>query len=301
MIDREKPDFATDGRDWPNREVSRFVEAAGLTFHVQTMGEGPDIVLLHGTGASTHSFRAMMPLLASDHRVTAFDLPGHGFTQTPAFTRLTLPSIASACGGLLDALELRPVALVGHSAGAAVALRMAMDGLVLPAAIVGFNASLNPFAGAVQPLFSGLAKLLFVNPLTPRFFAATASERRVRKLLGDTGSKLDDEMVSLYRTLFRKAGHVSGALGMMAGWDLSPLQRDLPKLTADLTLVAASLDKMVPPATAARSVAKVPSGRVVRMAGLGHLAHEEDPPAAAKIVREAIARAGAPVSAPGSG
>ena len=58
-------DWAKDGRDWPNHAASRFVEAAGMPWHVQVMGEGPAILLLHGTGAATHSWRDVMPKLAA--------------------------------------------------------------------------------------------------------------------------------------------------------------------------------------------------------------------------------------------
>ncbi len=44
-------DFDSDGADWPNRDASRFVTAKGLRFHVQVAGEGPCMLLLHGTGA----------------------------------------------------------------------------------------------------------------------------------------------------------------------------------------------------------------------------------------------------------
>jgi magnesium chelatase accessory protein len=290
LAEREKPHFDTDGRGWPHRAASRFVEADDIVFHVQDMGDGPPVVLIHGTGASTHSWRGVMPLLARSHRVVAFDLPGHAFTSTPLVMRMGLPQVAAACGRLLGNLGVDPVALVGHSAGAAVALRMVLDGWTMPRAVVGFNASLRPFAGATGPLFSALARLLFVNPMTPRIFAATASEKRVEKLLKDTGSHLDQEGLRLYRTLFRSAGHVSGTLAMMAAWDLRPLQRDLPKLDVDLTLVAAARDRTINPAEASRNVHRVRHGRVVRMKNLGHLAHEEDPEKAATIIGEAIDR-----------
>ena len=58
------PNWERDGRDWPNREASRFVHAAGLRWHVQVMGSGPVVLLLHGTGAATHSWRDLMPKLA---------------------------------------------------------------------------------------------------------------------------------------------------------------------------------------------------------------------------------------------
>ncbi len=57
---KEGLDWGEDGRDWPNREASRFIEADDITWHVQIMGAGPVLLLLHGTGAST-------PFLARPH------------------------------------------------------------------------------------------------------------------------------------------------------------------------------------------------------------------------------------------
>ena len=94
--------FETDGRDWPHRQASRFVEAGGLKWHVQIMGAGPPLLLVHGTGASTHSWRDLMPLLAERYRVVAPDLPGHGFTQMPASSEgLSLPGMAAGVASLL--------------------------------------------------------------------------------------------------------------------------------------------------------------------------------------------------------
>ena len=59
-----RPDWEHDGRDWPNRTASRFVSAAGIVWHVQVAGEGPALLLLHGTGAATHSWAGVLPLLA---------------------------------------------------------------------------------------------------------------------------------------------------------------------------------------------------------------------------------------------
>jgi len=53
-----------DGADWPNRAASRKLRAGGVDWHVQILGRGPTLLLLHGTGASTHSWRDVAPLLA---------------------------------------------------------------------------------------------------------------------------------------------------------------------------------------------------------------------------------------------
>ncbi len=67
--------FETDGADWPNRDASRFVRSGRLLWHVQVLGDGPDLLLLHGTGASTHSVAALARRLAGRFRVIAPDLP----------------------------------------------------------------------------------------------------------------------------------------------------------------------------------------------------------------------------------
>ena len=52
------------GRDWPNREASRFLRAEGIEWHVQIAGSGPDLLLLHGAGAATHSWAGLLARLA---------------------------------------------------------------------------------------------------------------------------------------------------------------------------------------------------------------------------------------------
>lgn len=270
-------DWSRDGRDWPNREASAFVRAGGLSWHVQTAGAGDDVLLLHGTGASTHSWRRLFAMLANDFRVIAPDLPGHAFTAPLPHGRLNLPGMADALGSLLRKIEARPRIIVGHSAGAAIAIRMALDGHAAPETIVSLNGALFPISNSfARPFFVGAAKLLALNPLTPRLFALRARDPgAVRRLLAGTGSRIDPQDEAIYRRLAATASHAAGALGMMAGWDLEALQDDLPRLKVLLLLVVGDADAMVPPGRAAGVARLVPGARIVRLPGLGHLAHEE--------------------------
>ena len=85
------PRWAIEGRNWPHRGHSRFVLAGRLRWHVQTFGPdtAPIMLLLHGTGAATHSWRDLAPLLAMRFRVIVPDLPGHGFTRGRPATGLS--------------------------------------------------------------------------------------------------------------------------------------------------------------------------------------------------------------------
>ena len=119
---RQRLDFATDGAHWPHRELSRFVTAAGLRWHVQHAPHpdpaAPTVLLLHGTGASTHSWRVLIPLLQPQVAVLALDLPGHGFSAMPqgdAVAELcSLPGMARGVAALLQTLGIAPATVVGH-------------------------------------------------------------------------------------------------------------------------------------------------------------------------------------------
>ncbi|MCJ2140125.1 alpha/beta fold hydrolase BchO [Methylobacterium sp. E-066] len=286
--DADRPDWAVEGRDWPHREASRFVEAAGLRWHVQEFGrpEAPVLLLLHGTGAATHSWRGLAPLLAQNFFVIAPDLPGHGFTDPLADADLSLPGMARAVAGLVAALGRSPIVAAGHSAGAAVLARMCLDGAIAPRLLAAFNGALAPLPGAASLLFPGMARLLFLNPFTPRIFAWTADRSAAKRLIEGTGSRLDPQGVDLYRRLFARAGHVRGALGMMANWDLAGLHRALPGLTTRTLLIVGGYDRAILPDTAFTLRDRLPDARVALIRGLGHLAHEEAPERVAEVLFE---------------
>lgn len=282
-------DFTRDGRDWPHREASRFVTAGGVRFHVQIVGDdGPAVLMLHGTGASTHSFRDLVPPLARDHRLIMIDLPGHGFSG-PLRGRPTMDAMSRAIGALLPAIDGAPLEAVGHSAGAALLVRMALDGRISPRRIVSLNGALLPFPGLAAQLFPQLAKLLFLNPIAPRLFSWRARNGpAVRQLMDATGSRISAQGVAYYETLLAASSHVDGALKMMANWDLEALRRDLPRLGTPMTLVVGTNDKAIPPSVSHRVAKIVKSAELVALEGLGHLAHEEAPERTATAIRTAF-------------
>ncbi len=289
------PVWDVDGRDWPNRASSRFVRAGGLTWHVQMMGPplsvAPVALLLHGTGASTHSWRRLAPLLATHFTVIAPDLPGHGFTEMPPSTSMSLPGMARVVTTLVNALDAGPAIIVGHSAGAAIAVRMAIDERVDPLALISINGALMKLEGPSTFLFPAVARMLAMTQIAPRLFAMQASGRgMVERLLAGTGSRIDPVDARLYARLLARPGHVAGALRMMASWDLSSLE--LERLNVPLTLMVGSNDRMIRPDGSVRAAARSPDARIVTLPGLGHLAHEEDPATVARLIVKAAEMAG---------
>jgi magnesium chelatase accessory protein len=277
-----------DGKGWPNRDASQFVQAGGLRWHVQKAGTGPIIFLLHGTGAATHSWRALLPLLVKKFTVIAPDLPGHGFSEALPSSQMSLPGMARAAADLLRALKIKPALVVGHSAGAAILAQMCLDAQIAPHALVSLNGAMLPLRGIPGVVFSPVAKLMAATSFVPRLFAWRAQDpSAIARLISSTGSKLDPEGTNFYTQLIRDPGHVAATLDMMAQWDLVPLERNLPQLQTSLTLVVGANDLTVAPSEADRVKSMLPNAQIITLAGLGHLAHEEQPAEVAKIIATA--------------
>lgn len=275
-----------DERDWPFGPQSRVVERGGIHWHVQIAGSGPAVLLVHGTGASSHSFREVMSLLASRFTVVAPDLPGHAFSEAPPWFEPSLPVIAAALEELLNALGVVPAVAIGHSAGAALIARMALERAIAPRLLVGLGAALLPFRGVARALFPSSARALsLASRLIP---LRVRDEERVNRLLLRTGSVLDRRGVELYRRLSERPSHVAGALSMMAHWDLEPLFEELPQLRVPFLLLAGEGDRAVPVAQQRAVASRVGAGRIIVVPGTGHLLHEEQPATVVHLILEAL-------------
>lgn len=271
--------WTREGAHWPHGHCSRFLKVRGVDWHVQVAGSGPAVLLLHSTGASTHSWRDLIAPLATRFTVVAPDLPGHGFSSPPETRRgYALPDVARSVAALLRELGITPTWVMGHSAGAAIAVRMAVELNMAFRHIIAINGALLPLRGIPLPAFSFAARLLSATALIPSLLARRASDSKaVRRLIGNTGARIGPEGMAYYKTLMADPGHVTAVLSMMGQWDLRLLEEDLPRLSVPLLLAVGGNDRTVPPAEAERVRALTPNARIKLFAGLGHLAHEERP------------------------
>lgn len=265
-------------------DLSRIVLHRPHRWHVQSGGAGETLLLIHGAGGSSMSWRGLMPILMQTHHVVAVDLPGMGFTQSGARQRSGLDPMAEDLLALMRHQVWQPRAIIGHSAGAAIALRMAESGAVPQGRVIGINAALSNFKGMAGWLFPAMAKALALAPFTASLFAATMTEAKVRSLIRGTGSVLDDAGIALYLRLASDRGHVDATLSMMAQWTLDGLLARLPAFPRPVTLLVADKDTAVPPQSSRDAARVLPMAQVLELPGLGHLAHEEDAARVAQII-----------------
>lgn len=271
-------DWQADGQDWPHRDTSRFVVSGAITWRVQQAGSGPVALLLHGTGASAHSFHDLFPDLARRFTLIAPDLPGHAFSQALPAQLATIGGIAAALATLMKTMGHDPALIIGHSAGAAIALELAQR-FGPGVAVIGINPALLPFPGLAARIFPPMARFLFANPLVPALFAGRMRipGEAERFIAAATHSRIGPISQRCYARLLGHRQHCAGALQMMAHWDLGQFRHTLGAMHRPVLLIHADNDPAIPAAAAHEAAGLLPDCTLVNIAGAGHLAHEARP------------------------
>lgn len=276
-------DFDRMPPDWPFRGQARRVASRPHDWCVIDAGEGPALLLLHGAGGAGHSFRHLIPLLVPQYRVIVPDLPGQGFTRSGARGRYGIDPMAEDLAQLCHRLGVAPQAIIGHSAGAALALRL--TDFLSPRGVAGINAALGAFEGAAGVMFPLLARVLAVTPFIPHVVSRLwGTPATVAKLLSATGSVIDPEGQAQYLALVRDPAHVDGTLGMMAQWRLEDLMARLPGLSTPTLLIASGGDLAVPSRISRDAARLMPAATFAELPGYGHLVHEEAAPELARLL-----------------
>ncbi len=266
---------------------------------VETMGpEGaPPLVLVHGFGASNHSWRKWVPDLSRDHRLHLVELAGFGRAPAPAGGDYTPHAQGARVAELLATIEAPvPPVLVGHSLGGAVILVAALR-LLEGARTAGAPDPLRGLvvvSGAVFPLDFPRYMALARRPLLGDLILAGAPPRwalrmGLRGIVGDPAT-VDAEQVEGYRAPLadpaRRQSILRAARALRPEEDAARLVPHYGRLTPPLLALWGDRDPVIPPAFAGRLAAAVPRGRAVLLPGVGHLVPEEAPRPSLAALRE---------------
>jgi len=277
--------------DWPNREHSRVISVGNLDWHVQLTGKGPVVLLLHGTGSSTHSWSDLIPLLEPHAQVLVPDLPGHAFTQGAKLEDLKLDVIARSLQQLIEQLGIEaPSIVVGHSAGAPLAIRFAVAATKQPKLVIALNPSFIPPPPVYTSFFGPLlGPVTRSSTLSSLLASLSPSLGMVDKLLDSTNTILPEARRVYYRKLFERSDHVRGSMNFMAAADIQKVLAEANLYRGKLICVLGKQDAWIP----AKPLEKIigdyfPAAEVLKWEG-GHIMHELEPSKVAKLILEGLA------------
>jgi magnesium chelatase accessory protein len=272
--------------DWPNRQHSRIISVGDLDWHVQLTGTGPVVLLLHGTGSSTHSWSDLMPLLETHAQVLVPDLPGHAFTLGAKLEDLKLDSIARSLQLLIDQLGIEaPSIVVGHSAGAPLALRFAVAASKQPKLVIALNPSFIPPPPVYTSFFGPLlGPLTRSSTLSSLLASLSPSLGMVDKLLDSTNTILPEARRVHYRKLFERSDHVRGSMNFMAAADIQKVLVEADLYQGKLICVLGNQDAWIPVKPLEKIIQDYfPAAEIMKWEG-GHIMHELEPNKVAQLI-----------------
>ena len=255
---------------------SDYVTAGGARLHVRDSGprDGKTIILIHGLGASLHTWEPWaQSLAAQSYRVIRFDLPGHGLTGADPTGRYTDERGIEVLTALMDTLGVDRATLIGNSIGGRLAWRYAaahpnrVDKLVLISPD-GFASPGYEYGKAadVPSIMTMMTVVLPKSMLRDNIAIAYADP-----------SRLSAATLDRYFDLMLAPGVRSAMLARMEQTILVQPEPLLATITAPTLLLWGEKDGMIPIANAADYLKAMPNATLARLSTLGHVPHEEAP------------------------
>lgn len=258
-----------------------------LPLHVEEYGDGHrQIMLLHGFGANSYTWRGWIGGLAKEHRVWSVELKGHGSAPAPPDDLYSFHDHADLVHRLILRQDLRQLTLVGHSMGGGIALLVALrlieEGRLERLVLVSSAAYPQRL-----PPFIALAARGRLAEWGLRFFPKRLLIRWVlRSIVFDRESVTDARVAAYAEPLFSPAhrtGLIKTAVGIIPP-DFEKLTRRFPEIDLPTLLLWGRHDWVVPLDVAERLLAALPRARLEVMEDCGHMPPEELPKESLEIV-----------------
>ena len=260
-----------------------FVKARGSSFYYEEQGEGQPILLIPPSGSTASTWGTLPRDLAGAGRVIAYDR--RGYTRSGGEVIRTAAEHTRDAAAILDALEARPTVLVGTSAGATIALDLAVRRPDLVRAVVVHEAAWQALR---HPDASGLVALAKVQWLAWRGRYAQAAETLLRWVYAyrDGGSAWD-AFPEQWRQTARENGRsvVADLKSTMGGY---PSPQDLATITAPVVCTYGSRSRSYMRAVTRSLAHAIPAASVREIGGAAHAVAFDAPGNFAHVIAEAM-------------
>lgn len=250
-------------RDW----AVAFCHVRGRrTYFESEGGAGFPVVLIHGAGQDTSSWRYNVPALAREHRVIAIDLPGHGKSEVLLPPISSTSDFADHVWNVIRKLRLERPVLMGHSMGAGICLAIALchgadvRGVI---AVDGADKVTGVFGEEIHRAYTHAPMELMLE-MSMEGFRSLCSR-----------STPDARVEEIVRDLLRIHPHVTAADTL--AFNSFDIRDRLAEIVTPVLLISGGDDFLVTPEMVRATAARITGSQVVILEGVGHFPHTEAP------------------------
>lgn len=258
---------------------SSFVAVNGMNVHYRDEGNPSDlipIVLIHGTGASLHTFDAWTNTLKKTHRVVRMDLPAYGLTGPFADAEYSIRNYTDFINDFLTALGIKKCILAGNSLGGQIAWNFTLVQPEKVEKLILIDAAGYPKISKSEPIAFKLAKIPVLKNLftylTPRFVAQASIEN----VYFDT-AKVMDTLVDRYFELTLRAGNRQAFVDRLGREADASAYKNIKDIQQPTLLLWGAEDLLIPVENAYKFQEAIPNDTLVILNDTGHTPMEESP------------------------
>ena len=258
---------------------SSFVALNKMDVHFRDEGVQTDtipIVLIHGTGASLHTFNSWSDRLKKSNRIIRVDLPAYGLTGPFPDENYTMANYTAFLKDFLIALNIKQCVLAGNSLGGAIAWNFTLEQPSMVTKLILINASGYPIASKSVPIAFSLAKIPVINKLltfiTPRFLVRSSVEN-----VYFDNSKVTDLVVERYFNLTLRAGNRKAFVDRLKIPKDTSTHKNIKNIQQPTLILWGAEDLLIPVENAYKFQEDLPNNTLVILENTGHTPMEESP------------------------
>jgi pimeloyl-ACP methyl ester carboxylesterase len=254
---------------------------APVKLYYSEQGKGPPVLLIHGFGASTFTWRHIAPELAKTHRVIAVDLKGFGQSDKPFDGRYSVYDQAELLAQLIEDKDLRNLTLVGHSFGGGVALLLALEANQRLDGRITRLVLLDSIAFPQNiPVFFRLLDVPVVSQLGVRMVPPSVQTRLALQIAYFDDSKIDPEEVELYAAPLKTAAGKHAIIysaRQIVPEDIAELSERYKTMELPTLILWCDHDRIVPLEVGIKLRRTLPNSTLRLVEDCGHMPQEEQP------------------------
>lgn len=276
----------------------QLIEVNGHRVHAVVMGNGPDVVLIHGSSGNTRDMTlSLAPRLAKNFRVFVFDRPGLGYTERINTSGATITQQAGVLSEAAAQLGAEVPIVVGHSYGGAVALAWAVHHPQDMSALVALSAASHPWSTGLSTYYKLLSHPV-IGPLVIPLITAFVPDAKVEQAVGDVFTP--DPVPQGYMehfgpglTLRRHSLHSNALQRANLLDEITKLAPKYPQIDVPTEILHGTADDTVGLSIHSEPLAKsVPGAKLTRLDGAGHMIQHSEEDAVVRAIHRAAERAG---------
>jgi len=263
---------------------------APVRLYYQEQGSGRPLLLIHGFGASTFTWRHVAPGLARDHKVITVDLKGFGQSDKPFDSRYSVYDQAELLAQLIEDKDLRDLTLVGHSYGGGIALLLALEADGRLEGRISRLVLLDSIAYPQNiPVFFRMLDVPVVSQFGIRMVPPSVQTRVALKIAYFDDSKITSAEVEAYAAPLKTAAGkhaIIHSARQIVPEDIAVLSERYKTMTLPTLILWCDHDRIVPLEVGIKLRRTLPNSTLRLVEECGHMPQEEQPDRTLELLKE---------------